>query len=137
MTNKCIVKYINLHDVLPRLHEPGDFEFACAVICHSSFDEMHQRAFDACPLGFRCVEPIALRHQVLWSLGLNVLRDSTGNRVWERDDLMHAIDKAEYDELWRKKDKPLSLCVDVIESPSIFITSCYDTMQPAPRPFLL
>lgn len=119
MQNKCIVKYINLRDVsIGRLHEPRDFECAYAVVCHSSFDELHQKVFDACPPGFKCVEPIALRHEVLWSMGL---RDCTGNQVWERDDLVHAIEEWEYNELWRKTDKPLSVCVDVVEDQQAFI----------------
>lgn len=131
MANECIVKYINLRDMGARLHEPCDFEFASARIRHSSFEELHQKVFGACPLGYRCVEPIALRHEVLWSLGLNVLRDKDGNRVCERDELVHAIEEAEYKELLWKQGKPLSICVDVIEAHSFI---AFGAMLPASRP---
>jgi hypothetical protein len=49
------------------------------------------------------------------------LRDCLGNQVWERDDLVHAIEEWEYNELWRKTDKPLSICVDVVEDQQAFI----------------
>ena len=121
MSNACLVKYIHLRDTRPRLHEPCEFELACALVRHSSFEELHQKVFDTCPLGYRCIEPIALRHEVLWSLGFNVLTDEKGNRVCERDTLVHAIEEAEYSEvLWH--GSPLSICVDVVEQKATFIS---------------
>ena len=113
------MKYINLRDVPSRLHEPRDFEFASALISHSSFEELHRKVFGACPRGYKCVEPIALRHEVLWSLGLKALRGDRGDWVWERDELVHAVEEGEYNELWVKTDKTLSLCVDVVEDRAI------------------
>ena len=116
------------------MHEPWEYELAWAVVRHSSFEELHQRVFESCPLGYACVEPIALRHEVLWSLGLTVLRDNLGNRVCERDDLVHAIEESEYSELWRKNNSPLSICVDVIRGATV-MASCFGTARPAQRRF--
>ena len=70
-----------------------------AVVEHSDFDKLHDAVFSHWPVGYRCIEPIALQHEVLWSVGLNVLYDADGNRIFERDQLLHAIERDEYDEL--------------------------------------
>jgi len=83
-------------------------------VFHSSYEELHDEVFKAAPEGYKCVEPIALYHEVLWHVGLNV------NGV--RDELHHALEREEYDMLrpgracsdWKKKE-PLSLCVDIKE----------------------
>jgi hypothetical protein len=87
-------------------------EKAIKWVFHSSYEELHDAVFKAAPKDYKCVEPIALYHEVLWTVGLNA------NGV--RDELHHALEREEYDMLkptkahegWMKKS-PLSLCVDI------------------------
>jgi hypothetical protein len=107
MVNSCIIKYIYLDRarITGELHDPSDFEYRSEQIEHTTFDDMREKAFGLCPKGFRCVEPIALRHEVLWGLGLG----ANG----ERDQLCHALEADEYGLIaWGKE---LSLCVDIVE----------------------
>ena len=120
-THRCLIKYIELNKFAAEndkacLHATKDFEMHKAVVEHSDFDNLHDAVFSHCPVEYRCIEPIALRHEVLWSVGLNVLYDANGNRIFERDQLRHAIERDEYDELkWTMPDgEMLSLCVDVV-----------------------
>ena len=114
MPGRCAIKYIHLRpDATPSvLHEPADFELEQKLIRHSSFQELHNEVFLQCHEGYVCVEPIALRHEVLWSLGMR--KDENGN--FERDELIHALEEKEYRTLnWRDPYHLICLCVDVRE----------------------
>jgi len=114
MTGRCAIKYIHLRpDATPSsLHEPSDFELEQKVIEHSTFEELHDMVFRQCPEGYRCIEPIALRHEVLW--GMRFLRDENGKLVAERDQLIHALEEKEYTIIdWRDPYHMICLCVDV------------------------
>ena len=71
-THRCVIKYIDLNksDGQARLHNPDEFEMHQVQVEHRNYDELHSAVFGQCPDDFRCIEPIALRHEVLWSLGL-------------------------------------------------------------------
>ena len=119
MLGRCAIKYIHLRPDAPNciLHDPADFELDQKVVEHSTYDELHNEVFRNCPEGYECIEPIALRHEVLWSLGMNFLRDENGNLVAERDELHHALEEKEYWTLnWRDPYHMICLCVDVQES---------------------
>jgi len=110
MTNKCVVKYVNpeLHfNETSSLHVPADFEVGSFEIEHSSYEDLHNKAFKSCPKGYECIEPIALRHEVLWRSS----RDR--NTTTEEDHLVHAIEQGEYGTLKWGKGNLVSLCVDV------------------------
>ncbi len=108
MANKCIVKYVNpnLHLNETSLHVPADFEVGSFEIEHSSYNDLHDNAFKNCPKGYECIEPIALRHEVLW-------RSSGDRNTTEDDHLIHAIEEMEYNTLKWGKGNLVSLCVDV------------------------
>jgi hypothetical protein len=115
--NQCVIKYIHLKPTAEPavLHDVRDFEYSQTTIRHSTFVELHDEAFKNCPAGFRCIEPIALRHEVLWNLGLRLLRDERGNFVPERDQLLHALEADEYRLLvWDDGGAMISLCVDIV-----------------------
>jgi hypothetical protein len=108
------IKYISVDD-LKQAKFGWDSELTekeTKWVFHSSYEELHDEVFKAAPVGYKCVEPIALYHEVLWHVGLNA------NGV--RDELHHALEREEYDMLrpgrgcsdWKKKE-PLSLCVDI------------------------
>ena len=116
--NRCVIRYIHLKPKADPsdLHDLSDFEYSKETIEHSTYEELHDEAFGKCPPGFRCTEPIALRHEVLWNLGLNLIRDESGNYVPERDVLLHALEREEYT-LLRWDDgynNMISLCVDIV-----------------------
>ena len=118
--NTCTVKYIHLESIDPmRFHVSVDYEMSTVQVRHSTYDELHQAVFDACPKGFVCTEPLALYHEVLWSTGVKI-KQSTGESELlhlERDELHHAIE-GEYAILWGRDDKShavLSICVDVVK----------------------
>ena len=108
------IKYISVDDLKPAQSGWGIelTEKAIKWVFHSSYEELHDEVFKAAPEGYVCVEPIALYHEVLWTVGLN----ANG----ARDELHHALERDEYDFLrpgnvhrgW-KKTSPLSLCVDI------------------------
>ena len=108
------IKYISVDDLKPAKSGWGIelTEKETKWVFHSSYEELHDEVFKAAPEGYKCVEPIALYHEVLWTVGLNA------NGV--RDELHHALEREEYDMLkpgrahtdWKKKE-PLSLCVDI------------------------
>ncbi len=106
--NVCKVKYICLSDIpgLTRIM-PRDFERKTCYVHHASFEGLHNEVFSHCPPGFQCIEPIALRHEVLWSKSLT----HKGGMV-VRDELHHALEEGEYGSLdWKKKE--VTLCVDI------------------------
>ena len=108
------IKYISVDDLKPAQSGWGIelTEKAVKWVFHSSYEELHDEVFKAAPKGYVCVEPIALYHEVLWTVGLKA--DGV------RDELHHALERDEYDFLrpgnvhrgW-KKASPLSLCVDI------------------------
>jgi len=121
--NRCRIKYIHLkaEAINTELHDPAEFEFCQTTIEHSTYDELREQAFEKCPAGYSCIEPIALRHEVLWGLGLNLIKDELGNVVPERDHLLHALEAEEYGLLaWNRTDdgeddsEIISLCVDIV-----------------------
>ena len=117
--NSCNVKYIHLDAVDPaEFHTAKDFEMHVACIEHSTYQELHEAVFKACPVGFTCKEPLALFHEVLWSTGIRVTKSTGENeRVrLERDELHHAIEEGEYCVLWgegKRAAKMISICVDI------------------------
>jgi hypothetical protein len=109
--NVCQVKYICLEDIpgLKRL-VPHDFERKTCYVAHTFFDALHAEVFSHCPPGFKCVEPIALHHEVLWSKSL-----TRKGAMVVRDELHHALEEEEYPYLdWSKGD--ISLCVDIVRA---------------------
>ena len=122
--NKCVVKYIHLANIDPCLfHTTADYEMCKVAVEHSTYDELHKAVFIHCPKGYVCKEPLALYHEVLWSSGIKVVKETgESERVWlERDELRHAIEEGEYDLLWvrgRPLGALLSICVDVEEDTS-------------------
>jgi hypothetical protein len=92
-----------------------------AHVEHSTYEQLHAAVLKACPKGFVCREPLALFHEVLWSSGVILVKETGENaRVrLERDELRHAIEEGEYEVLWGSEksatNSPLSICVDVVE----------------------
>jgi hypothetical protein len=115
MPNQCIVKYICVDNADPAAlvtDALAQFERHKTSIVHSNFEELHAAVFSGCPAGFRCVEPIALYHEVLWSMGLRV--GNGGRCVIARDELHHALEEGEYGLLRWNAPPALSLCVDIL-----------------------
>lgn len=113
--NRCIIKYIYVDDADSIAGNDTDvlsrFERHVAMVSHSDFEELHAAVFFSCPEGFECMEPIALYHEVLWSMGL---RAGKGRCVIERDELHHALEEKEYGLLKWSSTPPMSLCVDIV-----------------------
>ena len=93
-------------------HTADEFEVGTRTVKHSTFQELHDAVFLACPKDFVCVEPIALHHEVLWTMGLSLTVDVNGEHVFERDQLHHAVEEEEYESLPWGKIK--YFCVDVV-----------------------
>ncbi len=105
-THTCVVKYYYYYD--DHNHRPYDtnardtmmmgllvgnseLELGRARITHRTYGELHAAAFAACPTGFECEEPLALYHEVHWSM----------RQAWPTtSELHHAIEAGEYAELW-------------------------------------
>ena len=105
-----LVKYICVEELPDDIDLFQKAEKETVSICHSTYDELHSRVFANCPKLYRCVEPIALFHEVLWSAGWSK-NGYDGRHV--RDTLHHALERWEYDATLRPY--PLtSLCVDIV-----------------------
>jgi hypothetical protein len=108
----CAVKYVFVPSSdVPVFHSADDFVIHTVTVLHDGYESLHDRVFKACPLGYACMEPLALYHEVLWYHGIR----NGENVVLERDDLHHAIDESEYEMLWGRgvAKSPVSICVDV------------------------
>ena len=117
--NSCLVKYIDIGSIQG---DDPDFNIEQFVkgkhqIWHSTYTEMHQGVFETPgpPYAYRCVEPLALHHSVLWSNGVVNVDGVYTRCTLGRDQLHHAIEAQEYDLLWRGDSgkKPLPIYVDV------------------------
>jgi hypothetical protein len=108
-----VIKYICVEELEQDIDKFDHAETLELEVPHSSFDELHEAVFSNCPTGYHCTEPIALFHEVLWSMGLK----HTGGRC-VRDELHHALERWEYDMLHAKDNTLLSLCVDIVRTSS-------------------
>ena len=105
---RSVVKYICVEEREDDIDKFQKAEKVALTIAHSSYEDLHERVFQQCPLGYQCVEPIALYHEVLWSAGWG--RTGQGKHV--RDELHHALERWEYDATLRPS--LASLCVDIV-----------------------
>lgn len=116
MAHKCMVKFIHLEDMNPtHLHTLADYEYSTAYVSHSNYAELETNVHAACPNGFKCIDPIALHHEILWESSLKVTPRADGHHVVERDNLFHAIDESDYTDIhWTKPNcDPISVCVEI------------------------
>jgi hypothetical protein len=105
--NTTLVKYIHLKVAAGEsginYHEVKDYELATKNVEHRAYGELHSKTRFHCPSGYRCIEPLALYHEVVWTTNS------------ERDVLHHAIEEQEYSSLWVDGTGPRSICVDVVQ----------------------
>ena len=95
-----------------RFHSADKFVIHRCHVEHQTFGELHHKVFRGCPPDYICVEPIALHHEVLWTMGFVPSVGVNGNRFVERDQLRHAVEEQEYESLpWNEIN---SFCVDVV-----------------------
>ena len=105
---QSIIKYICVEELEDDIDR---FETAVKVhktVVHSDYEDLHEKVFLNCPSGYQCVEPIALFHDVFWSMGLR--KGENGKHV--RDELRHALESWEYTVL--HGNSLHSLCVDIV-----------------------
>jgi hypothetical protein len=70
-SNVCAVKYL-LPPRTPGLHNIGEYEYARVEgVQHGSFEELKAAVRAHCPAGLRCVQPIALLHELVWRMRLD------------------------------------------------------------------
>ena len=100
------INYICIEELERNLEKYKHAEKAAKTVLHSTFDELHEKVLEACPANYKCVEPIALYHEVMWSMGLDF-----SERGVVRDELHHALEEWEYSML--TKGDTLSLSVDI------------------------
>jgi hypothetical protein len=111
---KSMVKYICAEEIEDDIDEFKKAEKIEIEIAHSTYDELHEKVFQECPEGYQCVEPIALYHEVLWSVGWG--KTAGGKHI--RDELHHALERWEYTTLRggiaNARPSMASLCVDIV-----------------------
>lgn len=78
------------------------------TVMHCDYEDLHAKVFLNCPRGYECVEPIALFHEVFWSMGLR--KGENGRHV--RVCLRHALDSWEYGVVCQTPSH--SVCVDIV-----------------------
>ena len=111
MPNVCQVKYLSakireLHSV--ETLNIDSFLIQKIEIEHSTYKELHCKVLGACPVGYLCMEPIALYHEV--RVAGPAARGLYAKHV--EDQLHHAIEEGEYAGLWPSL-KPITVCVHV------------------------
>ena len=104
-----LVKYICVEELVDDIDRFEKAEKETKWIHHSTYDDLHEQVFNKCPMGYQCIEPIALYHEVLWSVGWR--REDNGKHV--RDELHHALERWEYTTL--RPPSMNSLCVDIVQ----------------------
>ena len=109
MAVKSLVKYICIDELEDNIDKFEKAEKTTEHVSHSTYDDLHTKVFSKCPLGYQCVEPIALYHEVLWSMGLR----KNENKKHVRDELHHALERWEYEIL--RQSSLASLCVDIVK----------------------
>ena len=122
--NACVVKYIDIGSI--RGDDLGldidKFVRCKQKIWHRTYEEMHTRVFEfqGLPTAYRCMEPLALHHEVLWSSGIYIDDGVSRGRVVGHDQLHHAIEEKEYATLWegRNAQIPLPIFVDIEKVPT-------------------
>jgi hypothetical protein len=105
-SNTCDIKYLLLQLPTPGLlHNIAEYEYAIAPgVRHSSFEELRAAVRSYCPHGYRCLEPIAMLHELVWCM-----------RRDEEDRLLRPIYQEEYPHVdWRHTR---SVCVHVARLP--------------------
>jgi hypothetical protein len=103
-----MIKYICVDELVQDIDLFDHAEVETKEVFHTTYDELHDAVFSQCPEPYQCTEPIALYHEVLWSMGL---KQRDGRCV--RDELHHALERWEYDKV--VKDGGV-LCVDIIRT---------------------
>ena len=120
MKNETTVKYVCLeeydypeeagfHDVIRAIEDASNKYYESKVIHHETFVEMHDKVIKECPETYKCIEPIATYHQLLWSIALSKKGDKLRRK---QDTLHHAIDEMEYELLNGKFDE---VWVDIVK----------------------
>ena len=109
MAIKSMVKYICIAELEDNIDKFKKAEKTTEPIYHSTYDDLHSEVFSKCPVGYQCLEPIALFHEVMWSMGLR--RNENNKHV--RDELHHALERWEYGVL--QQPSMASLCVDIVK----------------------
>ena len=99
LANTTTVKYMHLK--VPADGSLHDCELEKRDVTHHTYGELHYRVRSACPIGYTCIEPLALRHEVTWTTN------------GEADVLHHAIEEGEYEAVWAGGGGPNTICVDV------------------------
>jgi len=115
--NVCVVKYIDIRSMQADdpVYNIDKFVKGEKTIEHGTYEDLHDKVFSNSPQTYRCIEPLALHHEVLWSNGIVFVNGVDKRGYVGRDQLHHAIEEQEYNILWNGVDthKPLPIFVDV------------------------
>jgi hypothetical protein len=103
-----VVKYICVEEVIDDIDLFQTAVKERRTVAHSDYEDLHEKVFLNCPRGYQCVEPIALFHEVFWSMGLR--KGENGRHV--RVCLRHALDSWEYGVVCQTPSH--SVCVDIV-----------------------
>jgi hypothetical protein len=116
----CNVKYIDIASACDEggLHNINEFVRHEEVIGHTSYNGLVTTIFETqLPQTIRgvykCIQPLALYHEVLWSSGITIVNGVCIRQVTGHDQLHHAIEAGEYQILQTEREDPLSICVDI------------------------
>jgi hypothetical protein len=102
---RAMIKYIHLKEGLNpnfNLHKLEDYEYKRTIFCHNSFDHLVATVQDLCPEGFKCVQPLALHHEIIWCMNS------------EREQLYRPIDRTDYCAINWAKHPVTPICVEIM-----------------------
>lgn len=100
---RALIKYIHIKDATraEAMHTLADYEHTTARIEHTSFDDLVSKVKENCPSSFQCLYPLALHHEILWTIN------------GERDQVFRPIDEQEYARIDWTVGSVTSLCVEI------------------------
>ena len=103
--NKAMIKYIHLKQGLnPNFnqHKIEDYELKRTIFTHTSYADMVEQVNGYCPSDFKCINPLALHHEILWYMNK------------EQDRVFCPIDQTDYARINWSKQPITPVCVEVV-----------------------
>ena len=107
MRKRVLIKYIHLSDTTnPKIntHTLEQYEYKKTIFEHSSYEHMVSQVKALCPPEFQCVYPVALHHEIIWTLGK------------EQDKIYRPIDAVDYDLINWRRHPVTPVCVEIMRA---------------------
>ena len=110
MHKKVLIKYIHINETTnPKIstHTLAQYEYKKTIFEHRNYEDMVKQVRELCPPGFQCMYPLALHHEIIWSLGK------------EQDTIFRPIDTVDYNLINWRQHPATPVCVEIMRTDEI------------------